>query len=287
MTVSKIYSCSFLFLLLIACTGCLSDIRTTYAKKEGIAEASLKKGKVLMDNIHAGQHPDTWKDIEVYEVTLNEQFYGLMGSVANPFPEKKIQAQCVYAPGTYDGKMTFQQGKLENMTWGIQSWKTYTQSAGEEAVFEKHKKGAFWIPTYQYFMELPARIQNGSILTYAGEASHDGKTYDLVYATWKEQGPQKDIDQYMIWINKENKLVEIVEYTVRDFFSNVTGVAFYEGLHEVKGGLMMPNAISIKGNKDKKALLHQMQLSDFKVNHIPISAVRPDASLEVVGDDKE
>jgi len=82
-------------------------------------------------------------------------------------------------------------------------------------------------------------------------------------------------------------LVEIVEYTVRDFFNSTVGVAFYEGLHETKGGLMMPKTISIKSKKDKKALLHQMQLSNLKVNHLPLSAVRPDASLKAIGDDKE
>ena len=264
----------------------MSDIRTEAAKSSGTTEINLNKGKDLLENIHPGQSPAAWEGIEVYELTLVDEFFGLMGNIASPFPDNRMTAQAVYAPGSYDGKLTFSSGKLKGETWGIQSWKTYTQKNGDKPVFAKHKKAAFWVPTYQYFIELPARIQNATIISYAGEQTFNGQTYDLVYATWKSQEPQKDIDQYMVWINQKTKMMDLVEFTVRDAFGGTTGVAFYEDLQEVTEGLLLPKQISIKTKKENDNLLHQIKLSDFKANHVSVNEVRPDANLKVVGDDK-
>lgn len=282
----KIYQLLALCLVLISCQACLSDIRTEAVKSDGAAEINLNKGKDLLSNIHEGQSPAAWENIEVYEVDLEDEFFGFVGNIASPFPDNKMSAKAVYAPGTYDGKLTFNEGKWKGKTWGIQSWKTYTQTDGGQAVFEKNKKGEFWIPTYQYFIELPARIQAANVISYAGEQMWNGQNYDLVYATWKSQEPQKDIDQYIVWINKKTKAMDLVEFTVRDAFGGTRGVAFYEDLEDVGDGLLLPKRISIKTKKENEKLLHQIKLSGFKTNHVPISEVRPDPNLKAVGDDK-
>jgi len=266
--------------------SCLSDIRTEMAKSSGTTEINLNKGKEILANIHPGQSAAAWAGIEVYELTLEDEFFGLLGSIAKPFPDKKMSAQAIYAPDSYDGKMTFNSGKLKGKTWGIQSWKTYTQNSDNQPVFNKNKKTTFWVPTYQYFIELPARIGNATIISYAGEQAFKGEIYELVYATWKSQKPQKDVDQYMVWVNKKTKTMDLVEYTVRDAFGAITGVAFYEDLQDVNKGLLLPKRIPIKSKRDSKSLLHQMQLSNFQANHVPVSEVRPDPSLKVMGDDK-
>jgi len=282
----KTYQLLILCLVLFSCQSCLSDIRTQTVKSSGANEINLNKGKDLLSNIHPGQSPAAWNGIEVYELRLEDEFFGFIGSVASPFPGNKMSAQAMYAPDSYDGKISFTSGKWKGETWGIQSWKTYTQKNGSQPIFDKHKKAAFWVPTYQYFIELPARIQNATIISYAGEQTYNEQTYDLVYATWKSQEPQKDIDQYMVWINRKTKAVDLVEFTVRDAFGGTTGVAFYEDLQEVKDGLFLPKQISVKTKKEKEGLLHQMKFSDFKANHVPVSEVRPDANLKVIGDDK-
>jgi len=280
----KTYHLLLLCLVIVSSQACLPDIRTEAVKTGGTAEINLNKGKDLLSNIHEGQRPSAWDGIEMYELTLTDEFFGLVGGIASPFPGKKRSAQAMYAPNSYDGKLTFNSDNLKGETWGIQSWKTYTQKNGGQPNFEKHKKTAFWVPTYQYFIELPARIQNATIISYAGKQTFNGQDYDLVYATWKSQEPQKDIDQYMIWINQKTKAVEIVEFTVRDSFGK--GVAFYEDLHDIKDGLLLPKQISLKLDKDNKNLLHRMTFSNFQVNHVSLSEVRPDTNLKVMGDDK-
>jgi len=282
--VFKKYQLILLCLVMVSCQACMSDIRTDLVKKEGTAMTNLDKGKTLLQNIHEGQRPRAWSDIEVYEVNLTDEFFGLMGSA---FPEKKASMQAFFAPNSYDGKLTFNEGKLKGKTWGIQSWQTYTQEADNQPVFDKNKKIAFWVPTYQYFIELPARIQRADVISYAGEKSYKGKNYDLVYATWKTQAPQKDIDQYMIWINKKTNTVDLVEFTIRDQMNFLKGTAIYEDLHEAGDGVVLPKRISIKTKKDDKKMLHQMNLSGFKANHVPVSVVRPDPNLKMMGDDKE
>lgn len=286
MNLSNNYFLITLFALSLVCQSCLSDIRTEYVKKEGTISTNLEKGKTLLQNIHTGQSPAAWADIDIYELTLSDEFFGLQGSLAKPFPGKKISMQAFFAPNSYDGKLTFNEGKLKGTTWGIQSWKTYTQESGKQVNFDKNKKIEFWLPTYQYFIELPARVQHANVISYAGEQSFKGQNYDLVYVTWKVQEPQKDIDQYMIWINKETNTVDLVEFTIRDQVNFLTATAVYEDLKDAGDGVLLPKRISIKPNKDKDGILHQIGLSNFKANHIPASTVRPDTNLKTMGDDK-
>lgn len=286
MNFSNNYLLITLFALSLICQSCLSDIRTDYVKQEGTVIANLEKGKTLLQNIHTGQSPAAWADIEVYELNLTDEFFGIQGSLAKPFPDKKTSMQAFFAPNSYDGKLTFNSGKLKGTTWGIQSWKTYTQESDKKAVFNKNKKATFWLPTYQYFIELPARVQNANVISYAGEQSFKGEKYDLVYITWKTQEPQKDIDQYMVWINKKTNTVDLVEFTIRDQMNFLKATAVYEDLEDVGDGVLLPKRISLKPNKDKAGILHQISLSNFKANHIPVSTVRPDPNLKVIGDDK-
>jgi len=76
-------------LLVMSIQSCLSDIRTNTVKSSGSAETNLNKGKELLSNIHEGQRPSAWENIEVYELTLTDDFLGFMGNIAKPFPDKK------------------------------------------------------------------------------------------------------------------------------------------------------------------------------------------------------
>ncbi len=74
----------------------------------------------------------------------------------------------------------------------------------------------FYLPSLHYFFELPFRLLSADVLIHQGEAKHAGKTYDLVLASWGQEQPNLDHDQYLVWINRQSGLIDMVRYTVRD-----------------------------------------------------------------------
>jgi len=49
------------------------------------------------------------------------------------------------------------------------------------------------------------RIQNANALAYAGQATVNGKNCEGVLASWNTTAPQRDIDQYLIWLDSDTK----------------------------------------------------------------------------------
>ncbi len=166
-------------------------------------------------------------------------------------------------------------------TW---SWCSVEAWSVRERRFKRDKDIEFWLPTYQYFIELPIRIQKATFVSFAGTGTMEGKTYDLVFATWNKAEPQRDVDQYVLWINRQTKLVDRVDYTVRDFFNFLKGTLFYNDYRDI-GGLKIPFFMPVE-NKMGKGNLHEIKVLEVKLNPFPKEELLPDKSLRYIGDDK-
>ena len=89
-------------------------------------------------------------------------------------------------------------------------WATYKIKPSGDVEFKEDKTLKTLLPTIQYWFEFPFRIIESDIVTYAGEASLNGTDYDLVFTSWGKAEPQKKIDQYLIYINKETHLIDYI-----------------------------------------------------------------------------
>ncbi len=143
----------------------------------------------------------------------------------------------------------------------------------------------FWLPTYQYFIEFPARIQQADALAFAGEKDIDGILCQGVLASWGTTAVQRHIDQYLIWINSETKRIEKVEYTIREMYNFIKGAAYYRNYKNFDG-ILLPTKMPVESNLVKNGLLHEMRILDMKWNVVSQEELRPDSSLTIMGDEK-
>lgn len=276
-------SITLLMGIMILVQSCaITDLRTNLMIEQ--PDLQYEKGRALLEKAAEAYNLNRWKSLDTYSVTIHDKFNGLVGKMGNPFPGNEATLQLNYIPNTFTGNGIFQKGKNEGLLWGIQSWNTYSQQPGEPLVFKKDKNITFWIPTYQYFFELPFRLLQADVVTYAGEGKMYGQTYELVFVSWKKAAPQKDIDQYIVWINPENHRVEKVEYTVRDMFKFITGALHFKDFREVEG-LSIPFYMPVESNM-MKGFLHEIRVTDFKVNQVDRAALLPDKNIELQGDIK-
>lgn len=261
--------------------GCMiSDIRTPEVK----ANWDEVRGRALLQEAFEAHGCARWDSLETYEVRFHDQFYGFLGKNGNPYPDDKADLILQYIPKTYNGRAQFMEGPLKGKVWGLQSWKTYIESPDGTRTWKPDKDIEFWLPTYQYFIELPARIGKATVVSYAGERLRNGETYDLVFATWGKPGPQKDIDQYLLYINRRTHLIDRLEFTVRDIMKFMKGGLNY-ATYKDYDGLKIPVYMPVD-NPFGKGVLHEMRISDFVPDKVDRSVILPDPHLPFIGDDK-
>jgi hypothetical protein len=227
-----------------------------------------------------------WDSISTYRASFDDEFYGLVGKNGNPFPGNKGIFDLDYIPGSFDGRLTFTEGEIKGETWGIQSWKTYTSKNGSTPIFQQHNDAYFWLPTYQYFIEFPLRIQEATAFSYAGTKVIDGINCEGVIASWNDTAPQNDIDQYLIWLDPDSKRIVKLEYTIREMYYFLTGAAYFKEYKQF-GDLMLPTYFPVESNIVSDGWLHKMRITDFIANPVPVAALRPDGTMTATESAKE
>ena len=244
-----------------------------------------KDAKLLLEEMGNAHGIEHWENIETYTIHFEDSFFGTMGSISHPYTEDTVQMTLTYIPKTYDGIMRFLTGMRIGESWGMQSWKTYKINERFGLKFEEDSDILFWLPTYQYFIEFPLRIQKADQLAYAGEREIDGTMCDGILATWKTLSPQKDIDQYLIWIDQKDKTIVKLEYTIRDMYNFITGAVYFKEYLNFDG-LILPASMPVESNLLKDGFLHEMKIINFSKNRIKPQELRPNRALAIMGDEK-
>ncbi len=236
-------------------------------------KSNQNKAKQLIHEMGVAHGICLWDSAQTYTATFGDEFYGFFGKQSHPFKEQKMEFSLSYIPNDFNGQLEVLNGKEKGVIWGIQSGQTYKLEGGK-AVLKKNKDMQFWIPTYQYFIEFPKRIQEATVFDYIGSKEENGVEIEGIIASWGTIEPQKEIDQYIIWLNANTKRIAKVEYTVRDVYGFVSGIAHFNN-YKYFDGFLLPTEFLVESNLLKKGLLHKMSLVDFKINRKDISLLLP------------
>ena len=257
------------------------DLRTETAKNN----PNEKLAKALLKEMGTAHGISNWENINTYSAEFEDIFFGTIGANSHGYTEDSVRFLLKYIPKTFDGKLEFLSGENTGVAWGIQSWKSYVTAPSQNNKFVNNNDITFWLPTYQYFIEFPLRIQNANSFAYAGEAKIDGKTCEGIIASWNTTEPQREIDQYLIWLDKKTKRIVKLEYTIREMYNFLKGAAYF---HEYKNydGILLPSSMPVESNLLEEGFLHEMRIIDFSKNGFPERELRPNRALVPMGDEK-
>lgn len=273
---------SFFLSISLLISGCINVFKLSNLKPESAtySDSHLKARKLLteMGKVHG---ISVWDSIDTYNVTFGEEFYGFLGKQGNPFAEQNMTLSLSYIPKTFNGQLEILSGKDKGDITGIQFGSTYFKNSNAEFVSKKNKDTKFWLPTYQYFIEFPNRIQEATTVEYVGTKLINGVKTEGVIASWGSVEPQKKVDQYVIWMDAITKQIVVIEYTVRDMYRFITGAAYFKN-YKNYNGLLLPSEYPVESNLVKDGLLHKMSIIDFKVNTIPKDALLPLKQTELI-----
>ncbi len=260
---------------IIAISGCVNVFKLTDLREDGANEHSnQEKAQQLLEEMGIAHGITYWDSIQTYQVIFGDEFYGFTGKQAHPYKEQKVEFSLNYIPKTFNGQLEILSGKQKGDLWGIQSWETYRKDDDGKISAKKNKDMKFYLPTYQYFIEFPNRIQEATSIDYIGEKIINGIKTEGIIASWNTIEPQKDIDQYLIWIDSDTKRIVKLEYTVRDMFRFISGAAYYQD-YKIYNGLLLPSKLPVESNLVKKGLLHTMSIENFTPDLVSVDSLMP------------
>lgn len=247
------------------------DIRPDYVK-HGLQQSDYEKGKLLitaMENAYGGY--EQWMSYEKAVFIQVADWYGRKSiSGWDVVPQRfELAAEM----GKDYGALLLVDGPNTGTRWGIdENGGTYTiprNQAKEMVDFNRyHDKYLF----KNYWFQFPFRIREADFVAYAGEENIQGKTYDLVYATWGSEEANDTYDQYVLYLNQENHHLEWLYFTVRDKAAGAQLSAKFDDFKYVDK-MILPHAQYIRYGKpgEEGAKLHENHYEIIRLGSSKIS----------------
>lgn len=191
-----------------------ADLTPPYLKNQ-ITAQDYKKGQALLSEMQAAYGGmNNWLAHQTGSYAQIADWYedkmGMSG-----WDELPQQFEMTSTLGTDDSELTLLNGINKGQTWGVQNWMSYQKKDGQKK-FVHNEKYHHKLIYKNYWFQFPFRISEAPIIAYAGEGTVDGQTYDLLYATWGSEAPNREYDQYLLYLNQDTRLVEWLHFTLRE-----------------------------------------------------------------------
>ncbi len=266
----------------------ITDIRPDSLPKETLSAETSQRARELLDQAAEKHGMSAWQRHSTLEILASDKWFGLMAhSPFNPWEISEQRLQFQFLRGTWSSRIEFLNGPEQGNVWGIQSWQPYKTNSGKQPQFENDDNIRFYLPTYQYFIEIAFRIGTASIVADIGAGTYQGKNYNRVFATWGSIEAHREHDQYIIWINQDSVLIDRIEYTVREFGGIAAGATNFADYRNIEG-VMIPHLLSIRlvmpGGFEKEA--HVLEIERAIWNEVDEALLLPKQELAFEGQSK-
>lgn len=241
-------------------SGCLADIRPDSLKSTTRPEADARGRQLLAEVISAHGGLDRWKQAKTVEVTARDHWEHWMGRLM--FMPQKESGQLMRWQTSLGGdqvSIEMQEGPNKGEKWVMQDWPLYRAALGDQPDYGAGKKIHFYVATMNYALQLPFRSANAEVVRYGGQGSLRGKQYDLIYTTWHTAEPQKDTNQYVLWVDPVTHELAYLQLTDRELMKGAAGMMGFSGWKTIDG-LKIPSRITSYHNAEKNVVLHDLRI---------------------------
>lgn len=267
---TRIATLSLMALLGVLASCSLADIRPDSLKTEITSDQFEKGRRILNRSVEAHGGVERWQQSGPIIIRFSDEWPGFLNrSLFMPWPENPMQASMYIVPGKDDARIVMQKGESRGQFMGLQNWIPYTgQSEDGLSSRVELEPGnddiKFWVPTLNYFLQLPFRIGEADVVAYAGEKELDGRVFELVFVSWNRAEPQEMVDQYLLWIEKKTGYIEYATYTVRDMGGFVTGTMHYSDFRNQDGLVIARKQTVVDSPAEHGEPFHRLTIEEIQ-----------------------
>lgn len=213
--------------------GTPADIRPATIE-DGISQEEVDKGKALLKNVRTAYGDSiAWYDFETVSMVLFENWYGDTATSGwSTDPQKMTFTSYI---GSNDAEMIMLNGKYKTLEFSVLDDVLYEYTPGHNKV--KTNKPVYYekLIYNNYWFQFPFRALESEIIAYGGTEEVDGKVYDLVFISWGTDAPQKEVDQFVVYINPDNNQIDYIHYTNRKKYIFIELTAQFLDFQTVNG----------------------------------------------------
>lgn len=239
-----------------------------------------RRGEALLLQAAQAQGMERWERSQTLSLEMTDVWYGLSGSAFNPWPDADMDLTLTLRTGSFDARADIHKGSKEGWALGLQSWQPYAIPPGGQASFVEDQDTAFILPALHYLIEAPYRALNGTVVSYAGQTTIHGVTYERVMYSWGSLEPSLEHDQYIAFIRADTGRMEKLQYTVRDILRFATGVIHYSDYRDVDGLLLPHKMVVSTGVEDQEEdALHIITVREATLDQTPPQHLIVDRAL--------
>lgn len=247
---------------LLACTP-LTDVRPPELREIAASPERTRAGRARLRAAAEASGLEAWRGVQRIEATLYDEWPGTT-SFMNPWPSSDTTMRLILRPGTMSSSARFLSGPKEGWTWGIEGGQPFRiePAGGRTEVDDDTIR--FMLPTVHYLVDLPFRIGEAEHVLDVGEREIGGETFHVVYATWGSVAPNRDYDQFLLYISDTSGRIEKAEYTFREVGAFLSAASHFDEGREIDG-VWVPHRITVNGsatNAASEGVIHALHLSD-------------------------
>ena len=272
--------------------SCAADLRTRSIKDGAQTEAQITTARQRLESAIAAQGFNTTDRFRTYEVTATDHWRGMLGNMGRVWNWKEDEMKLRYTLGDFDGQVEVTAGPKKGFKAGVQSFDYYEYTDGRyDTDVKDDKRLIFAINAFHYFFELGPRMLNAPVIRDYPDDELAGEPMHRVFVSWGTD-KTRDYDQYVVWIGKQSGLIEAVTHTVRDNYlpgaQPMYTTTEFDDFRDVDGvKIPFKQTVTLFGPDAKeKGYVHRLTVTDFQWDAFAPEAIRPNATLEVMGDEK-
>ena len=279
-----------------------ADLRAETVRRPDPAEASAAAGRELLEAVARAHGVEAFAALRTMEIVAVDEWAG--DSAWWPEPAQRFRAERLL--GTFTSRVELLDGPEAGRVRGIQSWTPYRRESTGAPLERPHTDPmiTFYLPTLQYFDELPFRLLEATVALDAGEATVGGRAYRRLFVTWNDPAPHAAVDQYELLVDPETLLIAKVSYTVRDGAATspawmrplmriaAVGTMHYEDYREIDGVMMAFRQTVTLGSAEatpetlEESFFHRLLVESVRFDTVAPGALLPIDGLPEPGDRK-
>ncbi len=251
-------------------TACgTADIRVDSIKNGEINPADRAKGLALLNKVYdAAGGLERYKSFGSVQVKFRDDWSKAPAPARWLFMEYEKHNQLtkldalVNAMG--NSRMEYLEGPQKGHVWGVRDGRFWLQkNAAGSPVYKFDMGKQLFVENVEFYLGFPFYLNSADQVLYLDQVSFEKRPHHRVFLSWKTFKPQKDLDQWIIWIDADTNRISQMKFTVRKSASFITGV-YYVDEYKTVQGLTIPVKLSARFNAKDPDPVHTYHFQEVR-----------------------
>jgi hypothetical protein len=245
-------------------SGCaIADLRVGHGQGD-FSTVDQHKGRDILKEVAAqgGYIPEN--NYNSLDVTLVDHWHLTLLRWLTPLRSNHQKVHFTFGLKNIDVTMAYVDGPGVGNTLGIKEGHTFKNINGRVITKNFSNVELYCLHIRRYFL-WPYVLAKMPVVAYLGESDLNNQSYDLVFTGLSSNKANAREDQYILWVNRQTKEVDYVEFTLRNILTSYRGAIAYKDYRDA-GGVRFAYDITVLNHLNAPGYLHHLMVQSIELH---------------------